>query len=363
MNRTTNIFILAIAIFLSSSLSMVGQANKYYLKVWGAVGYSNLIHDKIGNTNESLAKPMGGIGGLTGLGFEYHHKRFLFSIGGEFDYKNSYENFMPFILQVGTIVDSQNNPLSFYDIPNLPDNERPVIKDGTGMSDTDGEKFAMQYKFKEYSEFYQIGYVNVPLQFGMKYSTGLYFLAGGKFGLNIWGKADTKAKFTTRGFYPQAMYPFQDMPQHDFSSYKSGNSNPVKLNYNIIASVEVGKMKFFYTKRTRFHYRIAAFADYGVGAYFGMNPLPSAGDNLLTNVVSNGDFIGVPGINVADKNLTEVSIIQNNSILTSTQAIDKKLFPLLVGIKFTLLFDLGNKEPCNCIEDFEPVRVKYRRRR
>lgn len=352
MKRQNKILILVLVSVLVFSSIAHAQANKYYLNFWGAVGYANLLHEKVGQDDLRLVQPLGGVGGLLGLGFEYHYKRFMVNIGVEFDLKNSFHKFKPFITQVGTIVDANGNEIMFEDIANLPAGNTPRILNGTGMIDTDGDHFAMRYDFRSYSDTYTIGYLNVPLMLGAKYRTGLYFLAGGKFGLHMLGIAQTKAKYTTYGLYPQYMQPLQDMGEHFYDDFKTGNSNPVALDFNIVASLEVGKIMFFSTKRTRWHYRISGFIDYGIGSYLGMNPLPSDGQNVLTNVVSNGAFLGVNGINVADPSNTSVAIIQSNSMITSAQFINKKLNPLLIGVKLRLMFDLGNKEPCNCLEDF-----------
>ncbi len=353
MRQTSRLVLLVVAMaFLSIAKVNAQHMHKYYLNFWGAGGYANLLHDRVISEEERLVKPLGGVGGLVGLGFEYHYRRFIVSLGAEFDYKLSSHKFKPFITQVGTIVDDAGNAITFQDMLNLPDGSKPKIKDGTGMKDTEGEQFAMEYDFAAYKDVYSIGYLNVPLKFGAKYPSGMYFLLGGKFGINMLGSARTKAKYTTRGLYPTYMDPLQDMGQHYYDDFKSGGSNPVKLDFNVVASLEVGKIMFFNKRKTRWHYRLAGFVDYSVGAYFGMNPLPTEGKNVLTNVVSNGDFIGVEGVNVANPDLTQISIVKSNSVLTSKEALNKKLNPLMVGVKFTLLFDLGNKEPCNCIEDW-----------
>ena len=352
MKRQNKLLFLVIVFIVSCGYTAHSQVQKYYLDVWGALGYANLIHEKIGEGSENLVQPLGGVGGLFGLGFEYHYKRFMMNIGVEADFKNSTHKFKPFIAQVGTIVDGNGNPIQFEDIDKLPPGNTPSVKAGTGMIDSDGDHFAMRYEFQSYRDVYNIGYVNVPLMLGSKFRNGMYFLAGGKFGINIFGYAKTKAQYSTYGLYPQYVNPIQDTGNHLYDDFKTGTNNPISLNFNVAATLEIGKIFFFYKKKTRWHYRISGFADYGIGSFFGMSPIPSGGKNVLTNVVSNGSFLGVPGVNIADKNHTDVSVIKSNSILTSSQFVDKGLFPLLVGVKVRLLFDLGNKEPCNCLEDY-----------
>jgi hypothetical protein len=319
--------------------------NKYYLKAWGALGYASLLHSGI-----KEYQPMGGAGALLGLGFEYQHRRFLLSIGGEFDFKNSTSRFKKMVMDAGEIVIDETTG-------------KPTVIGG--FIDTDGgpvdnplygEPFVMRYKFKRYNDIYNIGYVNFPLQFGAKFNNGIYFLAGGKFGLFMFGSASTKAKFDTEGIYPQFSEPFKNMPEHYFgNNYKSKGKNDILFNYNIAATLEVGKIMFFNKKKTRFHYRIAGFVDYGI-----LNVSPTDGGNVLIDVVPTGDFIMPP---VSRDGSVSVLQLVHNSVLTSKTAINKAVNPFLIGVKLTLLFDLGNKEPCNCLEDWSSKWQKRNRMR
>ena len=355
MKRKNKVLIIAVAFIIGGLTFTNAQeySSKYYLSFWGAAGYANLLYDPIFKTPDvKLINQIGGMGGLLGIGFEYQYKNFIITTGAEFDFKRSYYKFNSYDLQAGEIIDDGTGlPVDINDIKNGNIVGKPIIIDG--MVDSDGDPFVMEYNFSKYSEVYNFGYVNIPLLMGAKFKNGIYFLAGGKFGINVIGFASESATFSGTGIYPQFMDVFGNMPQHNYGNdYKITGNNPFKLDYNITASLEIGKIMFFNSKETRWHYRLAVFADYGVGAYFGMNPNPKDGKNVLTNVVTDGSFIGIPQLSVANPNLIEPTQLQLNSLLTSTAAINNKFHPLLVGVKFTLLFDLGNKEPCNCLEDW-----------
>ncbi|MDR3326591.1 MAG: hypothetical protein LBT04_00390 [Prevotellaceae bacterium] len=316
--------------FFSVSSSYAQYLNKYYLSFWGAVGYANLLHADIGSAELGLPniyKSIGGPGGLLGLGFEFQHRKFLLSVGAEFDFKNSTHKIDRLRVELGEIVIGANG-------------KHYVNVEQGGMIDKEGDPFVMRYDFDKYRDNYSIGYVNIPLMMGARFQS-IYFLAGGKFGLNVLGFANTKSVISSAGgIYPHLI----EMPPNYYGGGKTSSKQDISLNYSVVASLEIGKIMFFNKNKTRFHYRIAAFADYGV-----LNVNPIGGKNVRTDVIPNGEFVSAP---YAPDGSANVLNLQHNSIFTSIRAIDKAVNPLLVGIKFTLLFDLGNKEPCNCLEDY-----------
>ena len=67
MKRQNKLLFLVIVFIVSSGYTAHSQVQKYYLNVWGALGYANLIHEKIGEGKENLVQPLGGVGGLLQL--------------------------------------------------------------------------------------------------------------------------------------------------------------------------------------------------------------------------------------------------------------------------------------------------------
>jgi hypothetical protein len=361
MSKSKKLIKIAITtLLIISSLSAQGQVfnNKYYLSFWGAGGYASILHRDI-----PYVKAVGGAGGLLGVGFEYNHKRFVITLGAEFDFKNSTSKFPKHDLYVGEIYDSATglemaNPDGRPN-PNLPAIGQPEMKGG--FIDTEGEDFVMEYHFDKAKDVYNVGYVNIPLLMGAKFDNGFYFLLGGKFGLNMFAKATSSSKnYSVTGMYPKLISGFgenEDMFEHSLGGgIEVSDKTDFRLGYNIAASAEIGKT-FFFAKKTRWHYRIALFADYGL---FNVN---LAGNISMKN--TNGNFIGIqPG------GVTDPMYVRLNSILTSYQAFEndnpnlpRSVNPLLVGIKFTFLFDLGNKEPCNCLPEYKSKWTKGGRQR
>ena len=317
--------------------------NKYYISAWGALGYANLLHgdfyvpSSLNPYNSGIphTSAVGGAGGLLGVGFEYNHKRFILTFGAEFDYKLSITKAKDFRMEVGEIVGSisglpvnPNDPLD----PNI--DGVPIIKPGTGMIDTEGDPFAMKFNFSNYRDIYHVMYVNFPLLMGAQFANRFYFLAGGKVGLYFGRESYVNTAYNTVGTYPQFIEDFHDMIDHYFSNYRSPddrsvpNRNVLDFGLNVVASLEMGKV--FVPKKGKAHYRIAAFADYG-----------------FLNIHKNLSY-GNP-INFLDNPV----LLQHNAILASDWAWNKSVNPLLVGVKFTVLLDLGNKEPCVCIEPYK----------
>jgi hypothetical protein len=285
-------------------------AQKHYVKVWGGVGYANFL------TNAENLTPWGGGGGLLGLGYEIALNRFLLSIGGELDFKTTFIRRDPFKIELD-------------------------------MIDTEGDPLVYTYDFShdKYRENYNIGYVNVPLMFGAQFSNKMYFLLGGKFGMCMFGNAILKSHVKTSGKDPTLIDPFVNMPEHFFTDLDLKGSNPVSLDFTITASMEIGKIIYPMKKRSRIHYRIAAFADYGIK---NINPEPAKDSrNIIT-------------IPVDDRNQADVLNVQMNSTFTSVLMKDRLINPLLVGAKFTVLFDLGEKEPCHCLPEY---RSRWNRKR
>jgi len=335
--------------FLPLNAQNSGQFdNKYYMSAWGALGYANLLHGNFASpTIIPKTTAAGGVGGLLGVGFEYNYKKFILTFGAEFDYKLS-----------NTVLTSNNHKGGFrMDIGEIvmdPVTGKPIVVGG--MWDTEffpnapyPSQFVMRYDFNKYVDTYHSMYVNVPLLMGAQFANRFYFLMGGKVGLHIKTIGSVNTAYKTSGIYPEFIHPLENMRDHFFWDYTSrdrqlnGRSNLLNSNIdfglNVVASLEMGKV--IVPRKGKVHYRIAGFADYGVL-------------NIHKNY-TYGEAItppNAPGENPA--------LLQYNPVLASNWAIGKTVNPLLVGVKFTVLLDLGNKEPCVCIE---PLKTKWQGRK
>ncbi|MDR1542943.1 MAG: hypothetical protein LBS50_00750 [Prevotellaceae bacterium] len=369
MSKGKNLIKIAIlTLLIINTLTAQSQVyqNKYYLSFWGAGGYASILHKEV-----PYIQAKGGIGGLLGLGFEYNHKRFVITTGVEFDFKRSTSKYEDFAIYVGSIIDDgtglevplHDNPNWYKDISlgGYPFVGQPVINtNGVHMVNEEGDPFIMKYDFHGNKDVYNAGYINIPLLMGAKFDNGFYFLVGGKFGLNMFVNGFTNAPdYSTSAIYPQLHDWFSGMYNHSLGDHLSTKDLKVdfRWGYNIAASAEIGKT-FFPNKKTRWHYRIALFADYGI---MSVN-LP--GNISMQN--TDGNFTGIqPGGNESNP-----MFVRLNPILTSYQAFENdnpniphSINPLLVGVKFTFLFDLGNKEPCVCLPEYKSKWTKGGRQR
>ncbi|GHV34073.1 hypothetical protein FACS1894178_0870 [Bacteroidia bacterium] len=314
--------------------------------MWFGAGYANILHQGIENVT-----PCGAAGGIFGIGYGLEHKHFILQTGVEFDYKLSVSKFDDFALQVGRIIDLNNNGA---EIPIGTTITASMYADIIGgFYDTEGEQFAMLYKFSKYKDLYSIGYVNFPLLFGGKFGS-FYFMLGGKFGINLLATAKTTARHSAIAAYPQFMDAFGNMGEHFLlnDANSSDNTNfSFKLGFNVAASAEIGYTFPLHEKKSGSQLRIALFADYGV---LNINPA----DNL-SKENTPGDFVYVPA---TEQTNIDPNIIRHNSLLTSFQSYKKfegeysdnnqkySVNPLLVGVKFTLQFSTKPKTPCPAVQ-------------
>ena len=324
--------------------------NKYYISLWGAAGYANLMHGNFA-VKDIIPKTsaVGGGGGLFGVGFEYNHKNFILTFGAEFDYKlsttkfkSNYKRDIDFLDKYGAPEDlNYDFRMTVGDIVKEADGT-PIVSGG--MIDTEGDPFVMHYLFTKYTETYHSMYVNVPLLMGAQFASGFYFLMGGKVGLHMGTTSSVNSAYKTRGSYPQFFDDFGKyvMTDHYFAdTYTSPstknpipNKNKLDFGLNVAASLEMGKV--IIPRKGIAHYRIAAFADYGV-----LN---------IHKDVSAGEAIIIPPDGTEFANITT---LRHNSLLASNWALKKAVNPLLVGVKFTILLDLGNKVPCVCLPEYK----------
>ena len=300
------------ALAFISSLSGYSQKNltEHFIAAWAAPGYANMIHDV------EKATPLGGGGGLIGLGYEFNYGHFILQVGGEFDIKHVQNNLKPFQREIN-------------------------------MYDTEGDEVIFNYQFSQYVEKYNVGYINIPILLGAQFPSQYYFLVGGKLGINVMGYATINSRLKTYGIYPQFIDDFEGMPDHFYVNEKNlKNSNSVGFNLNMIASVEFGRNIFPSNRNSRVHYRLGGFVDYGL-------------TNLNSNQINgNGDIVNLPVSTDGTKNVLDV---QQNSMFTSNLMKDKAINSLLVGVKFTVLFNAGGKS-CNCRPENEPKKQKHKTR-
>ena len=282
--------------------------------IWS--GYSNFYHNIEG------VDALGG--GAIGLGVDYllRYKRYFnFNVGFETMLLNSNNRFEEVLCDAKYYY---NDP-SHVDLP-------------------------LDYHIKFYDCFeqdFQWG-VAVPVMLGVQ-TDGFYCLFGGKVKYVLRGFYKTKSNLVTMVDDPEFIESLEEILTHNIGHYDAVSRGVNFYNLDVAASAEVGvivnALMPGYNKGGSRRYnkgiycRLGLFADYGFlninGNKFNepMIKFPGMVD------MGNGEY-SVPAVSVHNVKL--------NSILASDQARDSYLQSLVVGVKFTILFQLGKKDFCRC---------------
>lgn len=282
--------------------------------IW--TGYSAFLHDISG------VDVVGG--GSVGLGFDYllRYKRFFnFTIGVETMLLNSNNRFDEVLCDAKYYY---NDP-SHVDLP-------------------------LDYHIKFYDCFeqdFQWG-VAVPVMLGVQ-TDGFYCLFGGKVKYSLRGFYKTKSNLATVVDDPEFIESLEEILTHNIGHYDAVSRGVNFYNLDVTASAEVGvivnALMPGYNKGGSRRYnkgiycRLGLFVDYGF-----LNINGNSFDEPMIKFpgmvdMGNGEY-SVPAVSVHNVKL--------NSILSSDQARDSYLQSLVVGVKFTILFQLGKKDFCRC---------------
>jgi outer membrane protein OmpA-like peptidoglycan-associated protein len=186
------------------------------------------------------------------------------------------------------------------------------------------------YNFLEYSEKHKVGYLNIPVLFGLQFSERYYAMLGTKIGLNLIGNYTNNALVQTIVTDPKAIEGWTDI--FDPISYSSNGS--LKLGLNATASAEFGVIldewlprgmtQLNNQRRTPISYRVGAFVDYGL---LNLNKSTPTNPLIFPNAT-----------NPLELNFSDLS--------TSVLASDKRFGNLYAGIKLTVLFQASrNRRP------------------
>ena len=206
--------------------------------------------------------------------------------------------------------------------------------------DLDGDEFYYVYEIKDRKDQYTNLAVQVPLMIGVQHKK-FYMLAGAKVTANVLTKAHTRANITTYGDYV-AFDPHYNMPEYQFF-----NDLPIKekadasLNLNVDVSLEVGGRFGLVTDaigydvpKRKIEYRLAGFVDYGL--------LDIHKDRGLSFFTAPDHY----NAEEAYQTTTMVEGLEMNDLM-STSGFAAAVKNLVVGLKFTVLFQLP--EPGKCV--------------
>lgn len=304
MKRGHALLILLLLPLAVMSQRLVQKGN--FFTMWVSGGYSNFMHT-IDNTK---ADGLGG--GALGVGYEYQYGKFFLNLGAEFSYLNS----------ISTM--------------NMDQTSLPGV-------DTEGEPMIFHYNFSQFNDLHSAGYVSVPIALGFK-TNYFYLSVGAKLGYAVMGSSKTTAKFTTTSSYDWMWEEeIGDMPDHFLGEYSSSASANVPYNLNVSGTFEMG----WYIgpdlgdKKAKWRYKLGVFAEYG---FLSMHSSSNKGEVLTVN----------------PENMTDVAV---TPLFLRTPTADYSINPLYVGVKFTALLRLPDKEFCFCIDGHTKAkRIKTKKR-
>lgn len=307
---------IGIGLLLCCNIVVSAQV-KNYISLWGNVGEASLL-SKLDNmpTNGSA-----GVGGGIGVGYELNANHFLFTVGFSANIAHS-----SFNLSGGEssfdAIDTQGDPLKFI----ISTNERKDIYTNTSLQ--------------------------IPLMVGGEFGR-FYFLAGAKFDLSVNCATNVKATIRTVGDYTNTLGfidKFTNMPEHGFYENAEFNAQQGKINFNpnVMASAEIGWRLGLIAKGTGYDvpkpktiYRIALFADYGLPD---IHQRGSKEFFTWTDAIIDHDCLNYIGM---------------NDVLSTNRA-PKAVNNLLVGVKFTILFQLPERKNCViCRDGYRGIYRKY----
>ena len=231
--------------------------------------------------------------------------------------------------------------------------------------DLQNEPFDYIYEIKDRQDRYTNVALHVPFMFGVQVKR-FYALAGVKVYANIWTKAHSKATVTTLGRYAD----FDDFGENGWPEYQFFAGEPIQsdintsLNLDMDLSVELGarlgEINYgvgYDVPKRKMEYRIAAFLDYGLLDIHTKGTKPSI-------VLPERYDIDPASPNYVYKTRTMVDKLVMNDIM-STNAFASMVNNLVVGVKFTVLFQLPEQQRCVLCQDayFSTVRTYGRSRR
>lgn len=323
-------WVLLLAVLISGTVNAKVSS---YMGAYATVGDWSLIP-----TQSDYSMSFGAAGGLgfvyeMQVGPTYGNTRFLFDVGLGADYGLTAFN----VKKNQTMI--------------IPDSEHPVLQ-----QDLSHDEFYYVYQLDGRKDLYTNLAVRVPIMVGVQHKQ-FYMLAGVKLGANIMPNVHTKASITTYGDY--VMFDeYYNMPEYQFFEglpFEKKAKAGFELR-NLDVSFEIGgrigyvpEASGFDVPKSKVEYRLAAFVDYGV------LDMHKVGSKEPLEIPSEYDAISAYNPYKEDgsigDNRSMVDALETNDIM-STKYFEKSVVNnLMVGLKFTVLFQLPEAGQCIICRD------------
>lgn len=317
----------------------------HFVSIWGGAGYSGMVNSYQGMALSPLTAPsgllkndgsfaskfIGGGGGMLGVGYEFHHERFMLKLGPEFRVFTSQDN-LKFKAE-----DGGNSP--FY----CPQPDYPT-------------EMTQYYTFSKMHETDIYGQIMLPILAGMNFDDKYYFLAGVKVGYTIPMAYRQRGTLSTTVHDQTAYAPvWKDLLNHyvqtstidEHPLYVGEQKGKIKMaqGLDVALSLEGGLyLNEFLSPDWQarneesahpWRLRLGAFLDYGM-------PIQS----IARNVDDADNTVGLMDTKMVDMDNGGSLIGVHTNSLHGSEYATSKLSSLLVGVKFTASWQVNKpKQP------------------
>ena len=222
------------------------------------------------------------------------------------------------------------------------------LKDQT---DLNGDPFDYVYRFEDRKDQYLNVAVQVPIMIGLQHNS-FYMLVGAKVNANLFKKAYTSAVLSTYGHYE--LFPDMTPEKLDYQFFDNvplkANANASLSNLHIDASLEIGGRLGYHSNdvgfdvpKSKVEYRLAGFVDYGVTDIHTQRSLEGYTPAEKYDIDKESP-------NYIYQTTTMIDNLTVNDIMATTN-FASKVTNFVVGLKFTVLFQLPEDKKCVLCHD------------
>ena len=216
--------------------------------------------------------------------------------------------------------------------------------------DLQGNTFDYVYEVADRHDQYQNIALNVPLMVGVQHKK-FYMLVGAKLYYNLWTQNHSTALVNTYGDY-EGLGEFRHMPEWQFfDDVKVDCHDATHFNIDIDASLEIGGRFGFYTSavgydvpKRKIEYRLAAFVDYGL---------------IDLHTADTQSALSTP--TTLDQTPNATTMVDNLVLkdIMSTSGFASSVNNLMIGLKFTVLFELPKPGQCLlCRDNYRRIQMR-----
>ena len=349
MKKHQTYLVLLLALLFSGTMN--AKVNNY-IGGYGFLGEWTL------RPSQSDYKPSLGVAGGAGFIYElqagkaYRPARFLLDIGvGAWGGMTSYMQSSDMELSLAEMLKEAKG------LPNLPD-----------IYDLQGDKFDYMYEVRNRHDQYKSFAIQVPILMGFHYHR-FYMLAGVKINSHIFTKAYTVGDITTYGRY-EDIPELRNMSDYQFfDNAKLNGSARTSLKLDVNACLELGGRLGLVTEasgydvpKRKIEYRFAGFIDYGLtDVHSSESKLAFTTTKTYDTNPSSPDYVYQTTSMIDNLLVNDIMSTSKTDAAGNVQPFAKSVTNLMVGVKFTILFQLPEEKKCVICNDAYGSSVGHRR--